>query len=81
MLEDFLLTRVGDRGHSGTADAGTTPPINREKGIMCIPHSIRKRNDWYDDPEADKRDKSDDLVLLSVFIAIVLIWGAAFLLT
>ena len=43
--------------------------------------SIRKRNDWYDDPEADKRDKSDDLALLSVFIAIVLIWGAAFLLT
>jgi hypothetical protein len=43
-------------------------------------HSIRKRNDW-DDPEADQRDKSDDLTLLSVFVVIVVIWGAAFLLT
>jgi hypothetical protein len=47
---------------------------------MCIMHSIRKRDDW-DDPEADKRDKSDELALLSAFVAIVVIWGAALLLT
>jgi hypothetical protein len=47
---------------------------------MCIMHSIRKRN-YFDDPEADKRDKSDHLALLSAFVAIVVIWGVAFLLT
>jgi hypothetical protein len=41
--------------------------------------SIRKRNDW-DDSEADKRDKSDDLALLSAFLAIVVIWEVALLL-
>jgi len=51
-----------------------------EKGIMSVMASIRKRNDW-DDPEANKADKEDDLALLSAFVAIVLIWGAAFLLT
>ena len=42
--------------------------------------SIRKRNDW-DDPEADEADKCDEQALLSAFVAIVVIWGAAFLLT
>ena len=47
---------------------------------MCIMHSIRKRDDW-DDAEADQGDKSDDLALLAAFVAIVVIWGAALLLT
>jgi hypothetical protein len=42
--------------------------------------SIHKRNDW-GDPEADKADKSDEQALLSAFVAIVVLWGAAFLLT
>jgi hypothetical protein len=46
---------------------------------MSVMASIRKRNDW-DDPEANKADKEDDLALLSAFVAIVLIWAAAFLL-
>ena len=56
------------------------PRSTGEKGIMSVMASIRKRNDW-DDPEANKADKEDDLALLSAFVAIVLIWGAAFLLT
>ena len=44
---------------------------------MGIIRSIRKG----DDPEADQRDKSDDLALLSAFLAIVVIWGVALLLT
>jgi hypothetical protein len=42
--------------------------------------SIRKRN-WWDDLEADKADKEDKWALLSAFVAIVVIWGAAFVLT
>jgi hypothetical protein len=51
-------------------------PNQQGKGIMA---SIRKRNDW-DDPEAEKADKEDERVLLSAFAAIIVIWGAAFLL-
>jgi hypothetical protein len=47
---------------------------------MSIMASIRKRNDW-DDLEVDKADKEDEWALLSAFVAIVLIWGAALLLT
>ena len=50
-----------------------------EKGIMRVMASIRKHYDW-DDPEANEADKSDDLALLSALLAIVVIWGAAFLL-
>jgi hypothetical protein len=80
VMYDFLLTRVCDRGHSSTADARTTPQSTGEKGIMRVMASIRKHYDW-DDPEANEADKSDDLALLSALLAIVVIWGAAFLLT
>jgi hypothetical protein len=63
--------------HSRTADACTTPPINRGEGIMA---SIRLRNYW-DDPEADKADKEDKRALLLVFVAMIAICGAAVLLT
>jgi len=52
-------------------------PMNKGEGIMA---SIRKHNDW-DDPEANKADKEDERALLSAFVVIVVIWGAAFLLT
>jgi hypothetical protein len=42
--------------------------------------SIHKRNDW-DDPDGDKADKEDERALLLAFVAIIAIWGAAFLLT
>ena len=41
--------------------------------------SIRTCNDW-DDPEADKADNEDQRVLLLVFVAMIAICGAAFLL-
>jgi len=34
-----------------------------------------------DDPEADSADKIDDLGLLLAFVAVVVIWGVALLLT
>ena len=72
-----MLTRVCDLGHSGAADASATAQSAREKGIMA---STRKYNDW-DDPEADKADKEDKRALLLVFVAMIAICGAAFLLT
>jgi hypothetical protein len=65
-----------DRGHSTTAGACTTRPTTLEKGAMA---SIAKRNDWHD-PEADKADKEDQQALLSAFVVIIAICGAAFLL-
>jgi hypothetical protein len=52
-------------------------PRQGEKGIMA---SIRTCNYW-DDPEADKADKEDKRALLLVFVAMIAICGAAFLLT
>jgi hypothetical protein len=42
--------------------------------------SIRIRNGW-DDPEANKADKEDELALLLAFVAMIAIWAAAFVLT
>jgi hypothetical protein len=63
-------------GHIRTADACAHPSSTREKGIIA---SIRKRNDW-DDPDADKEDKEDERALLLAFVAIIVLFGVAFLL-
>jgi FMN-dependent NADH-azoreductase len=53
---------------------------SQPKAWMCSPlASIRTCNDW-DDPEADKADKEDKRALLLVFVAMIAICGAAFLL-
>jgi hypothetical protein len=42
--------------------------------------SSRKHSNW-DDTEADKADNEDKRALISTLVAIIVVWGAAFLLT